>query len=107
VRIENPADFSMELQNSFGPTVVPQVASQMPKYLHLFVISSTQPQHCSVGYAAGNTLPYNLELPCPSFSNFAIGIPANRLCWSSQFCYNNTAKGERRTGPATTCLLSP
>lgn len=52
--------------------------SQMPKYLHLFVISWTQPQHCSEASAAGNNLLGSLQLPYVSVGNFGIGVLASK-----------------------------
>lgn len=101
--------FSRELKYSFGPPIVPEAASPTPKYLHLFVISWTQPQHCSVGSAAGNTLLRNPELPCHSFSNFGTGILANTktILVIPVLLWQNLAKGERRRGPGTMCLPAP
>lgn len=101
--------FSGELKYSFGHPIVPEAAPQMPKHLHLFVISWTQPQYCSVGSAAGNTLLCNLEFPCLSFSNFGIGILANMktILVIPVLLQQNSAKRERRRDPGTMCLPSP
>lgn len=99
-RIKQMFFFPRKLKYSFGSPIMSEAASQMPKYLHFLVIPWTQPQHCSVGSAAGNTL-RNLELSCPSFSYSAVGILANTKSISVNpvSLWQNPAKGERRRGP--------
>lgn len=64
--------FCTEVNYSFGHPTMQGAASQIAKYLHLFVISCTQPQHCSGGSAAGNNLLCSLELPCLGKSGTAV-----------------------------------
>lgn len=72
--------FCIEMNYSFGHLTMQGAASQMLKYLHLFVTPWAQPQHCSVGSAAGNNLLCSLELPYLSISNFGTGVLTNQDC---------------------------
>lgn len=81
-------------------------AFHMPKYFHLFVISWTQPQHCSVGSAAGDPLLWNRDLSCPSFSNSGTGTLANtKAILVTRFPTTTFSQGGE--GERSWCHVSP